>query len=64
MKPIMNGNRHMKPAVCPQEQIRGRMKVGSASSSAKLPLFGQHLMKVGNHGNRRIHKSQLKRRLH
>lgn len=36
MKPIMNGNGHMKPAVCPQEQIRGRMKVGSASSSAKL----------------------------
>lgn len=30
------------------------------AAKAALSLFGQHLMKVGNHGNRHIHKSQLK----
>lgn len=49
------------------EQTRGGMKEGRPphprlrTPPTPSPLFGQHLMKVGNHGNRHVHKSQLKK---
>lgn len=45
-------------------QVGGGMKEGRPPHPQlrAAPLFGQDLMKVGNHGNRHIHKSQLKKK--